>query len=234
MNNIKDTTAALYTEQFKWALWFTGIMTAIRVVLHIVDHYVDTEELPVDSFVEFAYQPGKIFLLVLGIMSAYYFLGTLIEHGKTRKTFFKSALISAGLLAVTLPAFAFILNVVENLIIAPPVGTAVINNTALQTYSITAFLTFCFTIFLYYALGMLIGIGYYRFGWLFGFAFVAAGLLTLLIESMIWGTEFFLFGLAVSNPGTTPLLALPLTAVLAAFISYAAFRFIKRTPVKLE
>ncbi|SDO22907.1 hypothetical protein [Alkalicoccus daliensis] len=234
MNEIKRNTGNLYFQQLKWLYWFVGIIALIRIGMYFIEIYFPETETPLTSFVEFAYQSNKIFMLVAGLMSVYVFLGMFIEYGKTRKLFFQSSITAFVLVALTLTVLVFLISGLEHLIRPGLPAVSAINETTMLTYSISAFFTYSFTLMLYYALGMIITSGFYRFGWLRGLGFVAAGLFILLLESIIWETEFAFFGTGLHQFDVPIPLALLLTLGLTALTSAAVLQIIKKTPVKLK
>lgn len=234
MNNLKSTAGLLYLQQLNWVFWFTGIAAAIHVILIIVSGYFPEMETPSGSFASFGYQASKIFMLVAGLMSVYVFLEMLIEHGKTRKLFFQAAAAALSLTGITLTLLVFVVAGLEQIIRPATQASAVVNELELPLFSVSAVISFAITILFYYSIGMMISSGFYRWGWLTGLGFIAVGLVIILLESMIWGTEFFLFGITLSHTGVSVWTAVLLTAVLTLIVSWIAYMTIRKTPVKVR
>lgn len=203
----------LYSAQMKWSIWYISILLFVHITIIIISvNLTDT----FGDFLAFSYGSSKIYMLVIGILSAYAFLTFYINHGITRKDYFKGTAISALAISISLAIIAAVLNVIEYVILRliniehilePSMENSHIQN-ADQSISIdltglvvsgssfinssnwlVSLIVYSMTIFIAYLIGWLIGVGYYRFGWIIGFGFIALAIIMSTLLDLLWGNE---------------------------------------------
>lgn len=224
---------ALIKEQFKWTLWFLGILYLIRIAAHFFEMFFSEAEFNI-ALLNFAYEPSKIYMLVIGLISVYTFLGFCIDYGLTRKHYYQAAFLSAAVISVVITVVIAALNLIDTIIFGT--NAAVFYLTEADTLLgvlLPGGAAYFITVLLYYLLGMFVASGFYRFGWLTGLGFIAIGLFCLLIESIIWGTAFTLFDIGIITEGLPVLAAVSATAVLTVIVYFCSVKSLKRTSVKI-
>jgi hypothetical protein len=234
MKNNK-AVSVLIQEQLKWTLWFIGILYLVRIGVFFLDDFSQEPDLTELVFLNFAYDPSKIYMLVIGLMSVYMFLGFCIEHGLTRKHYYQAAALSATALALFITALIILIAVIDSFIFGTdPAAFHLIEAETTAGSLAASFPAYFITVFMYYVLGMFVNSGFYRFGWIAGLGFVAVGFIFLLVESLIWGTYYAVFNIGVLTEGLSVVPAVLATAVLTAVIYSTAASVLKKTPVKIE
>ncbi|SDW18712.1 hypothetical protein SAMN05421781_0767 [Marinococcus luteus] len=224
---------ALIKEQFKWTLWFLGILYLIRIAAHFFEMFFSEAEFNI-ALLNFAYEPSKIYMLVIGLISVYTFLGFCIEHGLTRKHYYQAAFISAAAVSLIITVAIAALNLIDTIIFDTNAAVFyLIESDTLLEVLLPGSAAYFITVLLYYLLGMFVASGFYRFGWLPGLGFIAAGLFCLLIESIIWGTAFTLFNVGIVTEGLPVVAAISATAVLTIIVYLSSAKSLQRTPVKI-
>ncbi|GEK57968.1 hypothetical protein CHL76_06160 [Marinococcus halophilus] len=220
-------------EQLKWTLWFLGILYLVRVAAHFINLFFLGAEFNI-VLLNFAYEPSKVYMLVIGLVSVYTFLGFCIEHGLTRRHYYQAALLSSAAIALVITAAIAVFNLMDTVIFNTNASVFyLIDTDTLFEVLLPGSAAYFVTVLLYYLLGMFIASGFYRFGWLTGLGFIAAGILFLLIESLIWGTEFVLFDIGVITEGLPVFSAVLATAFLAGVVYTVSAKSLKDTPVKI-
>ncbi|WP_422122509.1 hypothetical protein DHX103_11955 [Planococcus sp. X10-3] len=174
----------IFYEQFKWSIWFLGILAAVHVIVLFFN--TNNQNLIV-GFFEFSRYSTAIFMLVCGIMAVYVFVTSHVQQGVTRKDVYLGIASSALGLALFLTLIALVLNGIEFLLTE---YTALpFNFTSFGSSSEWLLETaiYVLNIFTCYLVGWLIGVGYYRFGWIIGFLFIAAAIIALSLNGYFWG-----------------------------------------------
>lgn len=180
----RKVTLDLLYEQGKWSAWFLGIIIAFHYVIRYF--LPDTRE-HIGGFFEFSRSSSGIFLLVCGILSAYGFMQYYVHHGLTRKNMFKGTALAAAGLSVILTLAVLLVNGIEYLVAQQFPGSVVLANTGIDGNLFAEAGIFAVSIYLYFLIGWLISIGYYRFGWLIGFGFIALALIAVMLHDYFWG-----------------------------------------------
>ncbi|TFE00574.1 hypothetical protein [Jeotgalibacillus salarius] len=204
--------------QLGWSTWMIGIVLLLFVGLQVFTDFklvLNDEEAAFQGFIHFIENPYKIFMLVVGILSAPKFLSWFVKTGVTRKDYFTGAAIASAALSAIFMIIALIIAGIEQLI--APVDFVTFLGEGASWFLI--FIVYTLNIFVYYLAGWLIGAGYYRFdGW--GLLFYIIGALVLI----------FMMDLLWSNELETPLhrlLSLQAPENLSIFISFGiSFVFI--------
>ena len=105
---IKD----LFKQQFKWTMAFIGIMLLISTI-NIGQAIIQNKS--VDDYYSVSLIAGDIYMFVIGILCIF-FLKYFVEHGITRRNYFKGALVVATSLAVFIPIITLIIYKLQMLI----------------------------------------------------------------------------------------------------------------------
>lgn len=244
---MKQLTKSMYKKQLEWALWFLTSFVLIQVVLIVLASYFKGT---IEPFMLLAVAPSRIFMLVIGIISAYSFLGYSYHLGQTRKQYFKSSLCSTGLLTVTVIALFFILSLGEKWILSlfsstasilsASEGTSIVNqdghlNITMQfsvggvsfvDAPVLFLLFFAVQLVFFFAVGWFISVGFYRYGWMVGLGFILVALVFLSLNEWIWsGTVRDIIPTSIIFIG-----CISLCIVLFTII----YNILKKTPIKIK
>ncbi|GAB3046833.1 hypothetical protein [Virgibacillus ainsalahensis] len=196
----------LFSVQLIWTLWFIGFVLAARIITIIV--LVNTGN-SMGNFLHFAHGSTKIYMLVIGIISIYGFLEFYVNHGVTRRDYFKGSFLAAAgismaltLISATLTGVEYIILELTNIssVIEPVTGDnqigfyipkEIFDSSILlnSTNWLLSMIMFVLNILTFYVIGWIIGAGYYRYGWIIGFGFVAIGIASIFTSDLLWGTE---------------------------------------------
>ncbi len=244
---VKQLTKSMYKEQFGWALWFLTSFVLIQVVFILLASYYQGT---VEPIMLLLVAPSRIFMLVLGIISAYSFLGYYYHLGQTRKQYFKSSLCSTGLLTVTVIALIFMLSLAEKWILSlfsstaqilsASEGTSIVNpnghlditmqfsvgGVSFVDAPVLFLLFFAVQLVFFFAVGWLISVGFYRYGWMVGLGFILVALVFLSLNEWMWsGTVREFFPTTIITIG-----CISLCIVLFTII----YNILKKTPIKMK
>ncbi|WP_394120240.1 hypothetical protein [Planococcus donghaensis] len=227
----------LFYEQSKWALWFFAFLIAAHIIGIFIVARNDTS---IPQFFVFSSQSVAIFMLICGIMLAYAFMGYYVQQGITRKDLYLGTILSALALALAVTLIPLAVNGFEHLIsgfAALPIDSeaATLLGTASEWFPAAGiFFTNAFT---YYLIGMLIGIGYYRFGWIIGFAFVGIAIAALSLNGYFLGDS----GLSAAIPwiphdpaDASPFLSIGGSLLLIAALLASTRVLTKRISIKIQ
>ena len=182
----RRVAAAVFYDMFKWSLWFFSILFVIHLV-RVFWLNSDTNE--IEGFFVFSQYSINIFMLVVGIMTAYAFMGRHIQQGLSRRdSYIGTALAAIGLsLFVTL--VPLVINAIQHLL-AEMVTLPVTLDTASAFEETGGWIAAAIALFLnvltFYLAGWLISIGYYRFGWIAGFGFIALSFVVFGLNDYLW------------------------------------------------
>ncbi|MBU9711651.1 hypothetical protein [Evansella tamaricis] len=186
-SNIGKIAKDLFFIQIKWALWFIPIVFAVYL---IVPHFVkDVAELNL-HFLSFIYQPTKIFMLVIGIITSLYYLPYFVSNGITRKDYFYGAAIGSATVAFGIMFLSAILAGILELIGAfsnyqPSTSTMEFLQSTSSIW-IIPILVYSFISIGYYISGWMIALGFYRFGGWGGMGFILVAILYINLTDLIW------------------------------------------------
>ncbi|WP_087974373.1 hypothetical protein [Oceanobacillus rekensis] len=203
----------MFYVQLKWSLWFLSFILTAHIIMIIVS--INTGN-PLGDFIFFSHGSSKIYMLVIGIISAYAFLTFYVNQGITRKDYFIGASLAAigvsfaiAIIATLLTGLEYIILEMTNLPIELDRGMvdtviessdnsvsiflpkAIVGSSILVHSSNWLLSMFMYTlnILSIYAVGWFIGSGYYRFGWIAGFGFIALAIAFIVIGDLLWGTD---------------------------------------------
>ncbi|WP_416148007.1 hypothetical protein ACM26V_17390 [Salipaludibacillus sp. HK11] len=227
----------LFSLQMKWAMWFLPIIFILYLGVLWFLPDADVNEM---SFLSFAFEPAKIFMLVCGIISVFAFLSYYVRQGITRKDYFKGTGIAAVGMAIVMmiiiaivAAILFFIGSYVNFL--SDINTSTFLNT--QSDWFIPVIAFSLILTSYYVAGWLIGVGFYRYGGWGGMGFIAIALVFTTLTDVLWEAE-------ASHPWASWLnlnmsqLAIPISFIGALiFISIGLWIIratTKRIPIKVE
>lgn len=167
-----------------WSSWFLFFTLLVYVVVGAIGiEKADTAQ----GFLLFAYQPSKIYMLVIGIISVSSFLAFYVKQGVTRKEYFNGAAVAAALISLLLTLLAGLAAFIDHLVSA---GDSSYGLLVPGTHWLLSLAVWLLTVLVFYAAGWLIGAGFYRFG-LGGLLYIAAATAAVfLVEALsLWGLE---------------------------------------------
>ncbi len=140
---MNQLTKVLYQEQFKWFSWFLLFVLLFQGALLFLASYFGGS---IQQFTLLSFGPSRIFMLVLGIISAYAFLGYYYQLGQTRKRYYRSTLVAAILLAGTMVISVKLFSLIEALVVGNQAfisdrtdGTTIVNDSQSITITIDIF-----------------------------------------------------------------------------------------------
>ncbi|MGG6311390.1 hypothetical protein [Paenibacillus macerans] len=162
--------------QLIWSAWFISFVILFYALI----------EIDAQNFLPFAYQPSKVFMLVIGILSVSGFLTFFVKQGVTRKAYFYGSSLAAAAVALVLMGFVGVLGSLQQLLF--PVAQT--RNFLGENFSwpLTV-LVYSLNILVYYVAGYLIGAGFYRFGKIGGMLYIVLALAVILISDVMWEFE---------------------------------------------
>ena len=180
-----------FYEQFKWSIWFLGILAATHIAVLIYN--ANTESAVVEAanvgFFEFSRYSTAIFMLVCGIMAVYVFMASHVQQGVTRKDVYIGIAGGTFVLSLFLTGIPLVLNGIEFLLTEYTALPLTFTSLGSGSEWLMEAVFYLLNIFTYYLVGWLIGIGYYRFGWLIGFLFIAMAIVALSLNGYFWGDD---------------------------------------------
>lgn len=209
MNNTSKVAIDMFFQHFKWTIGFFMFLFIAHVVKIGFAYYNDDFT---SDFLLFSNVSSRIYMLVIGIISAYGFLTFYVNHGITRKDYFRGSAIASLGLAFVIALIIIIITSIEFFIIDTFHLPAVLENAATSTVDISgdpimtqilvllldptyvltgkgwlmAFVVSGITMFIFYLIGWLIGVGYYRYGWIIGFSFIAIAIISACTLTLFW------------------------------------------------
>lgn len=229
-------TRDLFLTQMKWAVWFVGIVFLVYLIVPLFVTDVDAFNL---HFLAFIFQSTKIFMLVIGILSCYAFLGYFVGNGITRKDYFIGSAASAVGVAVGIMALASVLQGVLHIVgmltdYTPSTGHG--DAISVESAWLIPFVVYSLSVVMYYVAGWLVSIGFYRYGGFGGFITIISALIYVMMTDMSWEGErsLQLFGfIRISLPELPLPLAMVTTVGLLVLGLWVLRKLTKRVPVKI-
>src|SRR5690625_6438150 len=89
----------MFLEQMKWSLWFIVFVLVSYIVVIAISINTGSNS---SDFFGFSYGSTKVYMLVIGIISASAFLTFYVKHGVTRKDYFIGSILAIIFLSITL------------------------------------------------------------------------------------------------------------------------------------
>lgn len=221
-NTMFKVATDLFFIQMKWTLWYILVIFIIYLLLPMFPDIAE-EEL---NFLSTTFSSSKVYMLVIGILSALVFFNHYVQNGITRKDYFSGSAFAATGLAFAIMIIASITNSIVHLI--EPITGFSPSNTYSEFLSTTSMwfipiLVFSMIILCYYIAGWMIIAGNQRFGsWgLFGFILIA--LLYIAVIDLLWEGEIShplvnSLGISFSNLPTSITLVCTLILIAAGLL----------------
>lgn len=189
ISTITTITIEMFTKIFSWSLWYIGTIIIIHLILVGLSTKVDNT---VPDLVGISYTSSWGSALVISIIAAYTFMSFYIKHGITRREFYIGYATAGMAFSASTTILFQVVNSLEGFLlksiiaknIIKPVGFCRTDNIFLIIIMLTL------TTYLFYLLGWTIFIGYYRFRWLIGFAFIGFVILVSYILNLFWEVGF--------------------------------------------
>lgn len=203
----------MFTVQGGWTVWFLGIITIVHLVKALIAIKMGSSQ---EDFLVSSFVSSNMFLLVIGIIAVFGFLPFFVKNGITRKDFFKGSVLAAIGLALLLISYSLLITGIEYAIVHFTNIPLVIDNSTTGTFSqgegdiliariikmvfVSPFIALDNNWFVSillvglnfissYSFGMLIGSGYYRYGWVAGFGFIGISIVLMILWDLLWGSE---------------------------------------------
>lgn len=191
--NSKKIAFDMFYVQLVWTLWFVSFLFLAQFMLLLLPDFiklnVSESESPASMyFMNFGFTPSKTYMLVIGIISSYVFLKHYIHQGVTRKDYFVGSTMAVILLSIVLPILMWILSGVQYLILGwagiPHQESVVIGY---EMFSLMPFIMFTMQLLVYYSVGRMVSMSFYRLGFFGGMLSIPVGLIGLILLDMVWG-----------------------------------------------
>lgn len=216
---LKDTTK-IFTSIFPvWSLWYIGIL----LIVYIISNIFTSEA--ISSFFGFGMTANRTYLFVLAIMSVLMFTEWAVNMGVSRKTFYKSLMITGIITAVFITGVVGIITF--GLSFTPFTGDYLIAED-LRYLSEFEYLVFHFISgLLFWALGVLIAAAFYRGFWA-GMLSILSGIVALVI--LIFNEQLLNYFGAMGS--MTVYIGFALLIALTLIYSWIGYRVIKNIPIK--
>ncbi len=182
-NNIIKIALDLSWLKFTWALW---VIPIVFIVYSILRYFIKDEKFIQQGFLPFVYEPIKIFMLIVGIMSVSAFLTFYVKQGIPRKNYFYGQALSSVLVSFSIMFVGFLIALIEK---------EYVSIIHMETYLgqnpswLLLYFIYSLTVVGYFVVGWLIGAGFYRFGVLIGMGYIALAVLVLSVIDRFWAFE---------------------------------------------
>lgn len=216
---LKDTTK-IFTSIFPvWSLWYIGIL----LVVYIISNIFTSEA--ISSFFGFGMIANRTYLFVLAILSVLMFTEWAVNMGISRKTFYKSLMITGLITALFVTAVVGIITF--GLSFTPFTGDYLITEDMRHLNTVEYGIFHFISGLLFWALGVLIAAGFYRGFWA-GMLSILSGLAALVI--LLFNEDLLNFFGAIGD--MTVYIGFALLIALTLLYSWIAFRVVKNIPIK--
>jgi len=208
----------MFFVQMKWTGWFLAIMILIQIAKTAFLAFSGND---LDSFFVSVSVASNIFMLVIGILAGIFFPWYFVRHGVTRKDYFLGTVTAAVSMAAIIPVIVKFISLIEQFILKiilavevkpfksdlfdpdefEPLGDIIemiIVSPMVDPQSnlLLAVFLFSINILMCYAVGFLIGCGFFRFGY-GGFLYIALGIVFTAAYDLV-----LILGLGQALPGT--------------------------------
>lgn len=225
---------AVFSEMIRWSLWFFSILLAIHIVRIF---WLNGGPSPIEGFFIFSQYSTNIFMLVLGIMSAYTFMGRHIQQGISRRDSFFGISLAATGLSLFLTVVPLVINGIQHLLAKTSIFPVALDTAvAFETTAgaTAAAIALFLNVLTYYFTGWLISIGYYRFRWIAGFGFIALSFIVFGLNDYLWKPGNYTLAWLSSEPLEADFWLIVLGSVAMLLVLFFAMRLLtKRVPIKM-
>lgn len=162
--------------QLTWSAWFISFVILAYALI----------EINAQNFITFAFQPSKVFMLVIGIISVSGFLSFYARFGVTRKAYFYGSSLAAAIVALVLMGGVGVLGSLQHWMIPAPEKVSFLGEDASWLLTV---IVYVLNALVYYLAGYVIGAGFYRFGKLGGMLYIVLALAVLFASEAMWDLE---------------------------------------------
>ncbi|PID23217.1 hypothetical protein CSV61_01850 [Sporosarcina sp. P3] len=228
----KKVATDLYLGQMKWVAWYLPI---VYVAYFAIVWFLDEPDIRSISLLTFTFQTTTIFMLVCGIISSSAFLTTYVKYGVTRKSYFQGALLSAIGLAITVIGLTTILTWIVHVLNINVFKEVVLSSLGVNSWLLTS-VSYFFVVMIYFLVGWLIGLGFYRYGGVGGFVTIIVAVVVVSLYDLLWLFDtpkplkgLFNFDIPVPNV----VVALIASFAIATITAIAVYKIVKETPIKI-
>lgn len=230
----KKVAAAVFSDMFKWSLWFFSILFTIHLVRVF---WLNGSTNQIEGFFIFAQYSVNIFMLVVGIMAAYVFLSRHIQQGISRRDSYIGTALAATGLALFATLVPLIVNGLQH-VLAETISLPVELDTASAFETTGGWVAAAISLFLnaltFFLAGWLISIGYYRFGWIAGFAFIALSFVVFGLNDYLWKPTSDMVGWMTYHPLEVDFWLTALGSSTMILVLFSLMRLLtKRVPIKM-
>lgn len=216
---LKETTK-IFTSIFPvWSLWYIGIL----LIIYIISHIFSSEGM--SAFFGFGMTANRTYLFVLAIISVLMFMEWAVNMGISRKTFYKSMMITGLVTAVFITAVVGIVSF--GLSFTPFAGDYLFAENIEHLTDFEHVIFHFLSGLLFWAAGVLIAAAFYRGFWP-GMLSVLAGIAAIML--LIFNEDLLNYFGTISNMAVY--LGFVILLVLTALYSWLAYRVVKNIPVK--
>ncbi|ADU28526.1 hypothetical protein [Evansella cellulosilytica] len=236
-SNTFKVATDLFLIQMKWSLWFIPIVFAIYLI--VIPLVPNLEELDL-NFLAFQFQPSKIYMLVIGILTCFAFMSHYVKYGVTRNDYFYGAALAAiGVaisITVTSAILAGILQFTGTFISFSP-GTANMEFIHSSSTWLVPIIVYSLIIITYYIAGWLIAIGFYRYGGFGGMGFILISITFITLIDLLWEgdpTAPMLGWLSIPFPNLSFSVAAILSGLVIVCGMWITLLTTKRVTIKVE
>ncbi|QCR32247.1 hypothetical protein [Lysinibacillus sp. SGAir0095] len=242
--NFPKVASDMFFVQGIWASGFLGIMLIIQIIKTVMSSINGNE---VNTYFVATFIASNIFMLVIGIISAYGFIPHFVSNGVTRKDYFIGTIFGTIGLALSIPIVSAIITSISKLIInllnlqvtigsfenrvtesddhiIADLVTSVIFSPYIELSSswLLAILVFALNIFTYYVAGWLIGAAFSRLGIIGGILSIIIGFIVIQTEDILLSTSLGLnvpsFALTIELPSIVSIMVILIIIALCLWI----------------
>lgn len=218
---LKETTKVFSYILPVWSLWYLGVL----LIIYIISHIFSNEAM--SSFFGFMFTANRTYMLVIGIIVMIGFLEWAIGMGVSRKTFFKSVVLTGIITMVMITAIA---GIVPFILSFTPFSGDYLFEEDLRYLSETVYVIFHFLSgLLLWAAGLLISASFMRGFWA-GMLSVLSGILAI---TLLLFSEQLLNYLSTLD-GMMVYLGLLLMIILIVIYNWILYAVIKNIPIKIR
>ncbi|MFW6253158.1 MAG: hypothetical protein ACOC4F_04425, partial [bacterium] len=228
--------ADMYKLYMFWALVVVGISVLVRTVLWIfVEEMQALEATPLTLF----RGPGRIFMLVTGIVTGVYAIAYFIRQGVTRRSFLVGGVVAGVAIAVSLQIVGFVLYGLTA-VLGPllPIDLHMSGLPHAGTTGLALGITIdVLLITAYFFMGWIIGFAFCRFKFGGGMLAVFTALFVLGSLTSLWGedVEIFVTGIRIPPIDGLPVsLSLIITLTLLGVQLTTLFLMLRNAPLKVQ
>ncbi|ADH97917.1 hypothetical protein [Salisediminibacterium selenitireducens] len=192
----KKVGVDLFSMQMRWAYWLIGVVWFLYLTGSFFSGTL--QDFILLHFMDSLFQPAKIFMFVIGIISGVYLMPLFVQLGVTRRNYFIGATVATFLVSGVIMLFGMLLHTVTmGLTAVTPLtaGGGVVDFLPDELFLGWRFVIFTLIAAVYYGTGWLIAIGFYRFKTWVGMLTIPAAIFFNVITELFWdsGLNIWLF-----------------------------------------